>query len=244
MVRDLRSSGQTNLRRRRHDFSNPDTLYLLHQLPRPTSFEMEGARYSIFAGATRTRTGWQSLTLETHPILQITFPEPTAIDMILDRIWSWKRFFSQVALEPVNLEMLYLRPSLRRAGAYASVYLPNVSAEKPDIHPGDIPLNRWNDRRQLNVVMQNWLSRARSRHAFRVLVDHVISAVKRRVSHEDILTLCSAIESLSDLPRTNGASRRTVRRLADAAVQVNVEHALGLDPSRIRGVIGQLSTKA
>ena len=218
-----------------HDFFRPSEMYLRHNVPRFMKFKVKNGIYSVFP-ATSEQLGWGSISLRTEPMAEITFEEPTSINEALNRVWEWRRFFSQVAMEPLPPISISARAERSFGAGQATFYIPTLELndDKARLHPGDVPLNRWQDRRNLADVMQRWLLIDEKRLLFRVALDRVIAKMRQRASIGDVVSLCSAIESLPELIEKSPLTDADFDALSTAAAAVAKDRRLDLDPGRIQ----------
>lgn len=230
------------------DFSRPDSVYIVHKTPKILSFDALGSRFEIHWGM-RSSHGWGSITLRAEPFAHIRFSAPKSVDDAIDEIWIWKRLFCQLAMERLELTGVWARGVPRRR--YADIYLPNTARDgkKRDFdawafRSGESPFSSWRDRHKLAEGMQSWLSKEKGRRTFRINVDRVIANLHERVSLEDVVTLCSAIESLDELKSDGGLSNGDIGIIADAAVAGASRAGIAIDPARIRGTLGLLKHRS
>jgi hypothetical protein len=232
---------------RTYDFYKPETLYLVHKLPRVMSFKVEGRQYEIGWGLSTRGPTWDSIALKAEPYARISFPKLVDIEQATDFAWAWMRLFSQLAME--HLDIISMSVAGRRRGppTAAEVYLPNNAQEERferessfSFGPGEAPLSRWKERGSLSKAMQSWISREDARSTFRVSVDTAIANLAERTSLQDIVTLCSAIESLDELKSDDMMLDSSLDAIANGAIQAAAAVAPGVDPNRVRGVINLL----
>jgi len=219
---------------------NPRDIFLVHRPPTAVKFQVDRRKYSVFMGWTSSH-GWGSkLDVSVEPIAAIDFGESIDLDEAIDRVWEWKRFFSQVAMHSLDLQTFAARSQRQPRHSFASLYFPNEPTTTAQVHPGDIPLNLWKDRKQFSQIMQQWLSKESERRVFRVAVDHVLEASTGRVAPEDLVTLCGAIESLPELQSPSALKQADVDAMASGAVAAARELKIKIDEQRISGLLGML----
>ena len=148
---------------RDYEFFAPDSLILTHRLPRVMEFRVADRKYSIFVGVSGS-FGYTAESIRAVPRATIEFDQPVTIESALEHAWDWRRFFSQLAMQPLPFESMSARAKGRPRG-YAELYLPNLREKPPsrlgmfDFHAGVAPLNSWKDRHQLAKTMQGWLEK-------------------------------------------------------------------------------------
>jgi len=245
----------STLRKRRtkrrvpHDLFKPSGLYLVHQFPVVFSFRVDGHRYEVFVGSS-TQSGWQMIELSTDPILSITFAAPVEIEQAIDAVWAWKRYFGTVALLPADLTSLAARSGRGRFMKEADFYLPAQAGAAANVRgpfsmwPGNVPLNRWRERKALGQVMQVWIEKEAERQRFRGSVENVSARMHERVSVEDIVTLCAGIESLPDLASRSAVTADQVKQISDGAIAAAKANGIEIDDNRVRGVLGLLRNQS
>lgn len=231
--------------RSRPDFSHPTELYVIHRSPRYLiRFQAGDRKYSVFSGHSSVGPSWNNIEVRTQPFATISFGTSVTIDEAIDHIWEWKRFFEQVSFQPLNVETISANSKGRRPNVSSDIYLPNVSTERADIHPGDIPLNLWKDRAPLSRGMQSWLSKEPERRPFRVAIARVIDRSRERASLDDIVTLCAAVESLTEFQEDSQLSSTQIDVLASAAQTAAVEQGIEVNPDRIRDLLQLLRSQS
>jgi hypothetical protein len=225
-----------------YEFFKPDALYLIHRPPLVLSFSAKGFKYEVGWGYSQRGLGWDAAQVRAEPFGIITFPKPVSLDQATDEVWAWKRYFTQVALEHLDITMLSVG-GRKRKWRYGDVYLPNNTFRDQldsggwSFRKGDAPYSRWVDRKSLEKVMQTWLSKDTKRQIFRVSLDRAIKSASDGESLEDIVTLCSAIESLAELKSAAAISNSEVETLSNAAIKAAKDAKIGIDANRIKGVL-------
>ena len=222
------------------DFFRPTELYVLHRPQRLFTFAANDQTYSAFAGLSALGPSWNNIQVQAQVYATIKFAKSTTIDEAIDRVWQWKRFFEQIALQPFSVDALSVRLKSTSSGIAADVYLPNVGPEDAEIHPGDLPLNRWKDRSQLVNAMRAWLLKDDARRLFRATAARVIDRSRKRISIDDVVSLCAGIESLAELGENPSISPAQIDALAAAAQAAAATHSIEVDSNRIKGVLGLL----
>lgn len=137
---------------------DPSDLYITHHPQQAFKLQYEKDVYEINFNGT-FNGGWGSKIRHTYqPIARIIFEVPRSIDDALDAIWEWKRFFSQLAMADLSVTAIAFYGTEESFGGDANVYLPNAvlpyegDANHARLHPGDIPLNLWEDRDRLDLL--------------------------------------------------------------------------------------------
>jgi hypothetical protein len=105
---------------------------------------------------------------------------------------------------------------------------------------GDSPFSTWKERKNLGIAMQAWVSKEAERHTFRVNLDRVIANMRKGESLEDIVTLCSAVESLDELKSPQTLTDKDLKNISKAAIAGAQEAGVTIDPARIRSVLALL----
>lgn len=233
---------------REYDFDDPHDIYVLHRVPRPISFEANRNTYEVWFGS-KVHAGINGVQLDAMPTAIIRFGTPVPMDHALDALWEWRRFFSQLAMERLEPNAVAARSKGVRGRSMADFYLPNVRVEKERrgrsrLNPGTAPYNTWNERAKLADLMREWLNREKSRKSFRVLLDHVLNVRLERVSFEDIVSLCSAVDGLEELSSRTDLSKDALRAMAAAAFEAGQRTGLNVDHDRISSVIGMLKNRS
>ncbi len=231
-------------RKREYDFFRPSSLYIGHTPLHAIRFRLEGRIYQIGTILSSNGLGWDHVKMRAEPVARITFDKSVTVDEALDHVWAWNRFFSQLAMEPLEPKAITARAkrSLRRGEA--KFYLPNLVGEIKDkgqgFSPGELPLNRWCSRKELSNVMGTWLSKSKDRNLFRALVGGVIKNRARYISIDDIMLLCSAIESLEEFNQTSTPSDEIIKEMTNAATNAAKTAGHEVDRARIKGLLGLL----
>jgi hypothetical protein len=231
------------------DFFRPAEVVIVHSLPRIFGFQIGDRTYEA-AKMWGTAFGVSTGTHFTNePILRISFRKAVSIDDALDAVWEWRRFFAQVAMGPLALRAIGARSRRSRYRREASFYLSNLSKDVPedghsDFHPGASPFFRWRDRAKLAELMKNWLTKEAPRRVFRVSLDRVLSASRARTSLDDVVTLCSAIESLDEFGSSPTFKKKDLKVLADAAIKAAADANISVPADRVRGALGTLRNQS
>ncbi len=178
----------------------PVIAFLANLMPdKLMEFEIEDRCYSVSSLFGYSATVGTKLEAFNQPVAKIDYQSSVTINDALEDVWTWKRFFEQVAFTSLSVNKLSVRSEGMEPYAFSDIYLPNVSLIEPEIHPGDVPLNMWKERADLAETMKSWLLIDRKRQLFRTSVSQVINSSKKRVSLNDVVMLCAGLESLSEL---------------------------------------------
>jgi len=228
----------------REELFRPEELYIVHSIPRSMKFQVENRFYEV-GNIRRSRgAGGDMIDTTIEPVASISFAEPVEFSTALSRVWEWRQFFVQVSLEAMPITALTVRTALSYRSDSADVYLPNVRANhskaKSQLHPGDVPLNFWEDRKQLRDVMQRWLCKGKQRKTFRMYLGHVIEAMVERSELQDIVQLCSAIESLEEISEKSDITKNDIKLMTKAACAAADENGTEIEAQRIEGVLSLL----
>ena len=76
------------------------------------------------------------------------------------------------------------------------------------------------------------------RRFFRIAVDRVIDRSQKRISLDDILTMCAGIEGLAELNEDSAVGSDQINAVAEAAQKTAQEAGISMD--RLRGVLDLL----
>jgi hypothetical protein len=227
------------------DFFRPMDIYIVHEpLKSLIKFKVNSRKYSVSTGLRMMGLNGNKIDAKALPVAKIEFDISITIDKAISYVWEWKRLFEQVALQSFNVDRVCVHSRGRPSHEMADVYLPNVASEKTSIHSGDIPFNMWKDRGQLTRVMQEWLSKEDERRLFRVTIARVIERSRNRVSLDDIVSICAAIESLSELQEPSEITLDQVNALAVAAHKVATQNNIAIGVDRIKSLLGMLRNQS
>lgn len=227
----------------RDNLIRPDEIYFVHRFPRAMKFQVEDRYYSVGFIRRVRGLGGSSTSVKVEPLATIGFREPVGIDTALSRLWEWREFFIQIAMAPMQVTAISVKEAVSHRSASADLYLPGAKQEqrgRSEIHPAELPLNQWEDRAQLRDVMQEWLRRSRERRTFRAYLNNVIEASARRSDIQDIVRLCSAVESLSEFMEESDISKEDVKTMANAAHATMADSGRNIDKRRILDVLSVL----
>jgi hypothetical protein len=180
------------------------------------------------------------IDVRTQPIARISFARPVPIDAAISRCWDWKQFFEQVALQPFSIEAISVRSKTDRKKPGAIVYLPNVEHSDADMNAAYIPLNTWDERKALTAAMRHWMQKQEIRRLFPVAIARVIDRSRKRIALDDVVAMCAAIESLSELDEGSKISPGQLQALVTATQSSAAQLKLDVPPARIQGVLALL----
>ena len=249
---DATQEGQNALKvlRRRpgrsYDFFKPRDVYIVHRPPRVLSFKTGGRTYSVYVGVRSQGLGWNHTALDAVPVACIDFSEPVSVDDAMQAIWDWKRFFSILGMNPMPLTAIAAGGSTKAQTRDASFYLPSYknapTARKGmfSLNPSSAPLNLWKDRKRLSHLMKSWLQKSGERAFFRGAVGNTIDDLSRRISLNDVATLCAGIETLSELDDASPISKEDLALITAAARKAVVDHSLPVSEARVGSVLAML----
>jgi hypothetical protein len=241
-IQSQKSSSRRRTNLTSHGEFKPLGLFVVHSVPSPIDFSIAGRRYQVDISVGWNR-GAGSLNIQSRPIARILFKEPVSIDKSLQYVWEWRRFFSQVAYAELPLEGVWARGTSSSRKGFASLYLPNLRMAKAadsEPHFGPPPFSLWDERSRLAEVMRDWLIKEEQRKRFRISLNHVLARRSKVDSFSDIVTLCSAIESLTELEQKSALSGDDLNILVDGAIKAASDAHLKVDAGRIRGVLSLL----
>lgn len=225
---------------------NPEEIYVVHRFDEGISLRVGDRVYDIWSGGEFSGGSWDRINARTYPVAEIKFDAPVSIDMALDRVWEWRRFFSQMAMVPLALEAISVRGSLAEAAPSANLYLPNLSRNPKATtgqyapSPRHLAWNSWGERDQLRDGMQRWLEQGEVRRAFRARLDRVIGRMDRRINPGDLIDLSSAVDSLGELVPPATFPTGSIDAIIEAAHAAAVTAGAGISRERLGGLIGML----
>lgn len=231
------------------DFAAPEHVFIVHELKEALDFRVETRRYRVWMGGSET-FGWHRIGFRVYPTAEIFFDQPVTIDEALNRVWEWRRFFAQMAMNHLNYIGIGFRASHDLRATVGSVYLPNTDRRKKDgrgpydLHPAHLPLNGWSERDALAEAMQKWLARNSERRAFRARLDRVIENMNRRMDQMDLIELSAGIDSLAELGGKEAFPEGTIDRMVEAAHGAAAEKNVMVEPDRLRGILSQLQRRS
>jgi len=231
---------------RTYEFFSPKSLYLVHELPPVLQFRVEDRTYQIEIG-TFSGLHWNAARVSAWPIASIHFDKPVSISEALDHVWEWRRFFVQLAMEPLPFEAITLGSTQAEDtdSASADLYIPGLKEKVPQknqafaFYAGLVPHGAWKDRARFADVMKGWLERLPKRRMFRAKLDQVVCSMQDSIELDHILALAAGLESLDEFDRTIYANS-DIDVLAEGACAAAEAARLDVDPDRVRGVLGLL----
>src|SRR3569832_2446532 len=155
-----------------------------------------------------------------------------------------KKNLKQKAFSPINVFSVSVRSPISPPYQSSDVYLPNVDKTMCDIRPYEIPLNRRENSNELAKVTREWLLQEDTRRIFRVSLSRVIERSRHCESLDDIVTMCAAIESMSELKEPSSLLPAHIEIISNAAVSEANKHNIAIDSNRIRGVLKLLENQS
>ncbi|EQB16639.1 ApeA N-terminal domain 1-containing protein [Sphingobium lactosutens] len=231
---------------RNYAYFSPESVYIVHRLPRVLRERVGNATYEIFLGHSQSH-GRKSLTISSVAIATIRFANAVSIDEALDAAWAWRRFFRQIAMRSLPFTTLSCRGKTKRGDRHSDIYLSNMETaisrdrtEMFDFGPRDVPYGQWKHRKKFATVMRQWLERDGSRRLFRVRVDRVLERMRKESSTKLVADLCSAIESLSELRAPSTLSDADLTAIVDAAAKAGKEATPAVPRDRLLGILSLL----
>jgi hypothetical protein len=243
-IRDLRKIPQHYPRT--YDHFSPTDVYVLHDLPRVLRERVGDRTYEIYIGH-RESIGLHSLTLSAVATAKIRFDSPVLLDEALDAIWSWRRYFQQIAMRPLPFLTLSCRAGVKRRDRWSELYLPNLEGaappsdrERTSFGPGEVTYGQWRHRRKFAAAMRRWLELDQQRRLFRVRVDRVLEAKRKEASLRLVAELCSAIESLDELKAPMTISDADLSVVIEAAASAGAAASPPIARDRLQGVLSLL----
>lgn len=244
-IRDLRRMPQ--IYPREYDVFAPDDVYVTHRVPTGIKFRVDDRVYRASSYLGGGSNGFNKVTLQSEAFAEISFDRPISIDAALDHVWDWRRFFQQLAMEPLPVLSMSLKGTARNDHRWASVLMPNLSREPGantnirSFNAGEAPFNDWSERHNLAKLMQAWLSKNAERRLFRAMVDNVLTA-PHGIELNHINGLTAAIDSLNELKGT-AVSKEDLDVLAAGAVAAARAHNIDVPETRINAVIGGMKNQ-
>lgn len=241
------STEQKDLRKNVRKGANvfqPASVFIVHHPRSPIyRFKVGNRRYEIDLGERRT-SRHLGIDLEFQALATIKFPSPVLIDEATDYVWEWKRFFEQLSLESIEPNGISVKASRAIFSSESDVYLPNTDETHIKELKGRFPLSSWKAKKRLCDAMSSWLSQEEKRRVFRVSISRAIEDSKNRVSLDDIVSLCAAVDSLEELSEAVTITKTQVRLIAAAAVSKANEISADIDPIRIKSIISLLRNQS
>jgi len=231
---------------RNHDFFHPSEVYIVHRPPRPFQFRIDERRYEVNIRTVGRSLVWNMAGVRALPFATIKFDTPVTIEVALSHAWDWRRFFVEIAAEPLPFIGISVLGRSARQFRPASLYLPNLDETRRsgtkhrDFYPALVPFSGWKKRKEFAELMAAWLHRQKTRRIFRSNLDDVINEMHERVSLDQILKLAAGADSLKELDKASEYSSGLVAAMAKAAIETAKEHGVDVNASRVRGVLDTL----
>ena len=231
------------------DFNSPAFAFVVHELREILNFRVAERLYRVWMSGNEAYSWGHDIQFHAFPTAAIFFDAPVTIEEALDRVWEWRRFFVQLAMQHLNFESIGFYSSHDERATVGSVYLPNVEKQIPltghgKLGPAHLPLNSWSDRDALSVAMQTWLKRSDTRKAFRARLDRVINNINRRTDQMDLIELSAGIDSLAELDHKDNYPDGAVWAMAEAACNIATEYSVNASADRIYGILAQLQRRS
>ncbi|MET3469512.1 hypothetical protein ABIC78_000014 [Novosphingobium sp. 1529] len=231
---------------RDYAYFSPESVYIVHRLPRVLRERVGNVTYEIFLGHSQSHHR-KSLTISSVAIATIRFADEVSIDEALNAAWAWRRFFQQIAMRSLPFTTLSCRGKTKRGDRHSDIYLSNMETVIPrdrnemfDFGPRDVPYGQWKHRKKFATVMRQWLERDNSRRLFRVRLDRVLERMRKESSTKLVADLCSAIESLSELRAPSTLSDADLTAIVDAAAKAGTEATPAVPRDRLLGILSLL----
>lgn len=229
-----------------HDFFKPSEIYIHHRVLRAFKFQQHDRYYEIGFGGFRKGSGWGGVQIEVEPVARISFGHSINLDDALDAVWEWQLFFEQIAMEEMPMKAIATRAT-PNGGNFNEIYLPLSERPRDDpdhqmfgLHPSRIPYNRWDHRHKLAGCMKLWLEKQNERKQFRSHLGRVIREANHGYDIDQIVRLCSAIESLSEIKVPSGISKSQVREMSSAATALALENGWEIPATQVQNALSAL----
>jgi hypothetical protein len=184
--------------------------------------------------------------IEPMVLATIKFDTKVPLTDAIDEVWTWRRFFHQLAMRPLALTAIECRPSSRSRAPASDVYLsnldnpPKLDTGYPRFSARNVPFNTWRDRKKLATFMRAWLERDEQRRQFRSRLDHVLDKMQSVTSTSLVAELCSAIETLEELRKPSELAAADLSKMIDAAAAVGATTLPPVPRERVKGLLGLL----
>jgi hypothetical protein len=232
------------------DFFAPRQIFILHDVGEVLEFRVDDRTYSIWVGGKSSFAPISDIKVETYPIATITFDQPVTIDEAVDCLLYWKKFFSQVSMQPLKFEGISVTAGeglKRQTGNLYSPFLASEDLSAPAYHKfnsDSFPLNSWKDRIAFGDVMRSWLSENKARQAFRARLDSVIERMDQKTDQMLLIELSAAIDSLNELKGESAVQVQLIDTMVHGAKEA--ASTLGVDVSndRLKGILSQLQQRS
>src|SRR3569833_2670460 len=211
---------------RKSDFSNPTELYIVHHPEDDLlNFEIDGRQYSVSLTTRTNGLAMNQIDVVAEPIGTIAF------------VLECRRFIEQKTKTTKNKTTVSVRSPKSPPYQSSDVYLPIVDKTMCDIRPYEIPLNRRENSNELAKVTREWLLQEDTRRIFRVSLSRVIERSRHCESLDDIVTMCAAIESMSELKEPSSLLPAHIEIISNAAVSEANKHNIAIDSTRLTGAL-------
>jgi hypothetical protein len=180
----------------------------------------------------------------------IEYTAPVAISAAINDAWYWRRLFNQMSMTRLRFTGLAVRASRDPAAICGNLYLPSAAEDLRRDEPAKaeayyMPLNRWAERERLANAMARWLAAEEPRKMFRASVDRVLENTGQQIVLQDVVELCSGIDSLDELDDASGQlPREVLAEMAAAAAHAAGAKGKTVEDERIRGVLGNLGRRS
>lgn len=231
---------------RRYAYFKPDDVFLIHRLPRVLRERVADRLYEIFVDHVQRRRH-HTLTIEPVVHATIRFDAAVTLTHALDEVWSWRRFFQQLAMRPLAINVVRCRFQTGRRDRWSYVYLPNLDRERVaddfgicPFGPHNVPYGEWRDRGKFAAAMRTWLEKDERRRLFRVRLDRVLEQMEEISSPKLVADLCSAIETLEELRAPSELKDSDLSLMIDAAAHEGAKISPPVPRDRIEGLLGLL----
>jgi hypothetical protein len=224
----------------------PSQVYVVHEFPAFVNFRVEDRAYQVWSGGSFSGGNWDRIAARTYPVGEIAFDEPVTIETALDRIWEWRRFFTQMGMAHIPFEAISVSGSLDERAPSANLYLPNLKRRpklakgRYALSPRNLAFNFWADREQLGEAMRVWLGLDSERRGFRARLDQVIERMNTRTDTRDLVDLGSAVDSLNELSPVSVLPAGLLDSMVNAAHFASEQANAGIGRNRISGLLGSL----
>jgi len=249
---NLRRDAQRRLRakdlHRTYDFSSPTDVVVVHKPGRIVRFRVGEAKYEIGL-AMSTGVGLRRANVDISHVARINFDKAVSIELALNRLLEWQRIFAQLSFQPVTTTEISLKEKTTSNVPWAHLYLPNSTSPNDSTFRRKtsfvkFPYFEWKERGKFSGLMEAWVDSEELRRRFRAEVDSVIRTIHERYSLNDIVTLCTAIESLPFSQSQPEYTDDQLSTIADAVEKSATEYHIKIDSERVAGVLKLLNFKS
>jgi hypothetical protein len=248
-LRNLRthnSRGPYGRKPSEYDFFRPMDVYIVHKPVLVFSFTVGDARYRVGTSVSWS-SGGSDAPLRAAPVAYIEFSRLVPLDRALDAVESWRRLYTQIAMEEIHLTGLGGRAK-RRKYSRADFYIPYLNRPEPRkfnpnaFHAGVSPMGDWGQRHLLANATKAWLQKSDARMRFRLELDHVIKDGSERLDFGHLVALCAGIESLSELNAGSNLAAKDIEAISKVAHAEAKRLNQNLPLSRFQGLMQQLNS--